>query len=231
MNNFKKNLAVNITLIAVLVFTVIHLLIVTLNLFGAVSLKFPLGFNYLLAYTFIILSLALYILSFFITKLKNLKVPTWVSIVFYVAFFLFTNVYYVCGLFENIFTLVFLYIYLGFMANIVSLSIFYNIQKDEKNRLKSSKNYIVTSVFMFSVAACAILLLIITAVKSFAFPTYDFSTLNVFVVEMSTMLLTSIIMAISFSVSLSKSKAFINYCLIKYNMPQDVQKSVRDKQL
>lgn len=231
MNNFKKNLATNITLIMVLVFTAIHLLVVTLNLFGAVSLNFPIGFNYLLAYTFIVLSLALYILSFFLTKLKNLKVPEWICVLFYVAFFLFTNVYYICGWFESIIALIFLYIYLAFLANIVSLSIFYNIQKDEKNRLKSSKNYIVTSVFMFSVAVCSILLLFITAIKAFAFPTYELTTVITFVIEMCTMLLTSMIMAITFSISLSKTKTFINCCLIKYNIPQDVQKSVRDKQL
>ena len=229
MNEFKKNLSINITLITVLVFTFVHLLILTLNLFGVTELTFPENFNFLLAYLLIILSLGLYIASFFLVKIRNIRVPNWISIVFYISFFLFTNVYYICGLFSNLIAIIFLFAYVAVMINIICLSIFYNLQKDEKNRLKSSKSYIVASVFLFSVAACAILILLITAIKAFFFPTYEMSTLYVYVIEMCTMVLISIVMTICFSLSLSKTKAFINSCLIKYTSAPASQRSVKDK--
>ena len=214
-----------------LVFTVIHLMIVTLNLFGATELAFPTDFNYLFAYFLVIISLVLYILSFFIVKLKNFRVPNWISIVFYVAFFLFTNVYYVAGLFTNLVALIFLFIYISVMVNIICLSIFYNLQKDEKNRLRSSKAYIITSVFLFSVAVSSLFILVITAMKAFFFPTYEMATLYVFVIEMCTMVLSSLIINVSFSLSLSRSKVFINSCLIKLSLNQSTQRSVKDKQV
>ena len=231
MDEFKKNLSINITLIAVLTFTVVHLLMLILNLFGVTEFVFPENFNYLLAFLLIILSLALYIVSFFLVKLKNIRVPNWISIVFYIAFFLFTNVYYITGLFNNLIAIIFLFAYVAVMINIICLSVFYNLQKDEKNRLKSSKSYITVSVLLFSIAVCAFFVLFITAIKAFFFPTYEMSTLYVYVIEMCTMTLASIIVTICFSISLSKNKVFINACLIKYSATPANQRSVKDKQV
>ena len=165
MKNFKKDLYSNITLISVLVFSSIHLLILTLNLFGATSLAFPENFNYIFAYFLVILCLALYILAFLVSDLKRWHIPTWLKVMFFVAFFVFTNVYYITGAFANIFAVVLMFIYLGFLINVVSVSIFYNAQKDEKNRLKASQKYIVTSVFMYSVAISCMLEFLSVLVK------------------------------------------------------------------
>ncbi len=217
MNSFKKDLACNIALIVALVFSVVHLIVLTLGLFGTITLNVYEEFNYIFAYILVVLSLALFILSFFITKIKGLVVPAWFRIMFYIAFFLFTNTYYIIGGYRNIISIIVFFIYLSFLSTIANLSIFYNTQKDEKNRLKTSKNYIVTSVFFYSVGTNAIIELLITAIKSFAFPDFIFSTLNTFIVEMSVMILTTIILTVIFYFSLSKSKKIINGCLIKTN--------------
>lgn len=229
MENFKKDLACNITLISVLFCTVVHLLLITLNLFSVINLKLNINFNYLVAYLLVIICFALYIFGFFITKFKSLIMPSWFRILFYIAFFLFTNVYYVAGLYQNLIAVVFLFAYIAFLINIIALSVFFNIQKDEKNRLKSTVTFLITSVFMYSVATCALFQFIFSIVKVFAFPDYKFATLLVFVVEMSTMLFVSVVMAIVLNASLKRSKTLINACLIKTGMNQSSNKTIKRK--
>lgn len=216
MNSFKKDLACNIALIVVLVFTAVHLLVLSLNLFGVTALTFAKGFNYVVAYILVVACLALYILAFFVVRLKNWLFPVWLRIVFYVAFFLFTNTYYILGLYQTILGLIIFYAYLSFIVNILCVTVFYNVQKDENNKLKTSKNYITTSVFLYSVAINSIILLLISIFKAFVFAAYVYSTLSAMVVELSVMTLVCVIMAVIFYLSLSKNKTFINGCLIKH---------------
>ena len=215
MNEFKKDLTCNITLITVLAFSVIHILLLTLNLFGVTELQFLGNFNYLVAYILVVVCSILYILGFFISKLQDLTIPKWFRMMFYIAFYLFTNVYYSLGLYENIYTLILFFAYISFLVNIASLTVFYNTQKDEKNRLKSTNKFLVTTVFFYAVAINAMIQFLINTFKAFAVPNYVFSTLSAFVIEMSTMLLVSIIMAVIFYQSLTKTKTLINGCLIK----------------
>lgn len=220
MSSFKKDLACNIALIVVLVFTCVHLLVLTLGIFNVITLNLPEDFSYIVAYIFVVVCLALYILSFFITKIKRMYIPQWFRILFYIAFFLFTNTYYIIGGYENIFAIILFFVYLSFLVTVISVSMFYHTQKDEKNRLKTSKNYILTSVFFYSVGTNAIIELIISAIKSFLFTDYTFTSLNMCIVEMATMILTTIIMCFFFWISLSRSKRFINGCLIKFAKPR-----------
>ena len=229
MKNFKKDLASNITLISVLTFTCVHLLIITLNLFGATNLAFHENFNYIFAYFLVIVSFALYVFGFFITNIKRWFIPSWLKVLFYVAFFVFTNVYYISGAFASIFAVVIMFVYLGFLINVVSVSIFYNAQKDEKNRLKATKNYIVTSVFMFAVAISMGVEFLSVMVKTFFMPDFVLSTLPAVLAEMGTLLLVSIVMAILYNLSLSKTKVFINKCLIKHSPANIISRSVKDK--
>lgn len=215
MNNFKKNLAVNISLIVVLVFTFVHLLLLTLNVFGVTSLNIYDGFNYFIAYMLVIFSLVLYILGFFIEKITKLVIPAWFQILFFIAFFLFTNTYYILNAYSNIFAMIALFAYLSLLVTIANISVFYHTQKDENNKLKASKNYIVTSIFFYSVGTNGLIELIITAIKAFAFQNYPLTTLNSYIVEFSAMILVTIVMTFALSLSLSKSKRFINACLIK----------------
>ena len=215
MKDFKKNLATNITLIVVLVFTLIHLFLLTLNVFSVTSFKIYDNFNYFIAYVLVIISLILYIFGFFIEKVTKLVIPAWFEILFYIAFFLFTNTYYILNAYSNIFTMIIFFAYLSLLVTIANISVFYHTQKDENNKLKASKNYIITSIFFYSVGTNAIIELFVTAIKAFVFPNYALTTLNSYIVEFSVMVLVSIVMTFALSVSLSKSKRFINACLIK----------------
>ena len=227
MSNFKKDLACNISLITVLVFTVVHILVLTLNLFGATDFAVPDYFNYIVAYVLVILSLGLYIFGFFITKIRGLILPVWFRIMFYFAFFVFTNTYYLSGLFANIYAVIFLFAYISLLVNILSLSIFYNVNKDEKNRLKTPTSYIIASVFFYSVAINAIIQFVINIFKAFLFKEFVFSTIMATVVEFSAMLLVSIIVAVVFNKSLKGTKGVINACLIKYYKEPAIKRSVK----
>ncbi len=229
MKSFRKDLACNITLIFVLVCTATHLVLVTLNLFGVTELAFAEGFNYILAYVLIALCLMLYIFGFFISSIKRLEFPAWLRIVLYFAFFIFTNTYYVLGWHQNIIALVFMFLYIGFCVNIISLSVFYNAQKDDYNRLKSTRKFIITSVFFYSAGACGIIEFFVTGIKSIFFSNYVTSTLLYFVAEMSALLTITIVMSIIFYVSLSKRKVIVNKSLIKIARKNTIQRSVKSK--
>ncbi len=226
MKNFKKDLACNISLIVVLVFTAIHLLLLTLNIFGVTNFNLYPSFNYIIAYVLVIVCLALYILSFFTCYLTRIEFPAWLRIVFYVALFLFTNTYYICNAFNNIFGEVFLFAYVAFLISITSVSVFYNVQKDDNYKLKASKEFITTSVFFYSLGADFIILTIVSIIKAFAFGG-EFASLVAAVVELCTMLLVTIVMSVVFDLSLAKSKKFINACLVKTKIREKTPKSAK----
>ena len=214
---FKDDLACNVTLIAVLLATVIYLLILTLNLFHVSHIDFHENFNYITAYIFVIACLALYIFGFFTYRLTNIYMPSWFRIMFYIAFFIFTNIYYVCNLFNSMLGLVFFFAYISFLVCIISLSIYFNTQKDEKNKLKIQSKSLIASVFFYSVAANAILQFVINFIKVIAFEGHKFSNLSAYLIEFGTMLGVSAIVAIIFALSLAGTKTLINACLIKVN--------------
>jgi len=220
MKTFKENLYANITLILVLLCNLTHLLIITLNVFGVTAIKFYDKFNYLVAYILIIVSLVIFILGFLFTKAIKFKIPQWFQIVFYIAFFVFTNTYYITNAFNDVFSMLFLYMYISFISIIANVSVFFNVQKDEKNKLKASKKYILTSIFFYSTGTNAIFLFIVSAVKTLFFTYHSFTELPFFVLEFSAMMVITIIMTIIFSISLSHSKKIINGCLIKKESEQ-----------
>ena len=215
MEKFKNNLISNITLIVSLVCTIVHLIILTVNIFKETPMMFYEGFSYLVAYILIIASLLIYMLFFYISRIGRLRIPSWFESVFYVAFFIFTNTFYITNAYSSIPAIIFLFAYLSMLSTITNVSIFYNVQKDERNRLIASKNYIVTSIFFYSTGTNAILELLVTIVKAFIFPRSLFSSLEFFIIESCTMLLITVVMCVLFYLSLSKTKKFINSCLIK----------------
>ena len=214
---FKEDLLCNITLICTLVFSGIHLLLITFNLLGITHFELYSKFNYVIAYILVIASLALYIFGFYVYHFSKIYMPAWFRMLFYIAFYLFTNVYYILNWFNTLVGLIFFYAYISFLACIISLSIYFNSQKDEKNKLKVAPKSLVTSVFFYSIAGNAILQFIINFVKILAFPNYEFSTLLVYIIEFGTMIAVTTLVTIAFSLSLSRSKSFINACLIKIN--------------
>ena len=214
MISFKKDLACNITLIAVLTVTVLHFILLTLNLFGVTNFALPANFNYIVAYVLIAVSLIIYVLSFFTCYLKRITFPTWLRISFYIALFLFTNTYYICGFMFNVVAEIFLFAYAAFLISVVAVSVFYNIQKDEKYRLKSSRAFICYSIFFYALGGDMILEILASIIKVLA-NGGAYASLEAALSQMCTMLLTTIIMTALFYMSLKKNKKFINACLVK----------------
>lgn len=215
--SFKEDLLCNITLICALVFTCVHLALLTFNIFGVTRFTLPENFNYIVAYILVVISLVLYVFGFYLYRFTRLYIPAWFRMLFYIAFFIFTNVYYICGFFGSILGLIFFFAYIAFLACIISLSIYFNTQKDDKNKLRIAPKSLVTSVFFYSVAGNAILQFVINLIKIIFFGSYKFTTLSAYLIEFGTMLAVCSIVSISFAISLALSKRFINACLIKIN--------------
>jgi hypothetical protein len=153
--------------------------------------------------------------------------PAWLRIMFYIAFFLFTNTYYILGWFGTIFGLILFFAYIAFLIGVLSVSIFYNVQKDEKNRLKSTTRFISLSIFCYSIAFSTFVQFAVAIIRIAFFHTNALSTLSVYVIEMATMLVVNIVMTIAFWLSLQKNKKFINACLVRKTMRVVVKKYVK----
>lgn len=215
--SFREDLLCNVTLICALVFTCVHLMLVTFNLFGLTKFGLPENFSYVVAYILVIISLALYVFGFYLYRFSRLYIPAWFRMLFYIAFFIFTNIYYICGFFGSMLGLIFFFAYIAFLACIISLSIYFNTQKDEKNKLKIAPKSLITSVFFYSIAGNALLQFVINLVKVIFFGSYKFTTLSAYLIEFGTMIAVCSAVSIAFAVSLALSKRFINACLIKIN--------------
>jgi len=206
-----------ILLYFVLVLSIAHLTILTLSLFNILKIN-VLGkhFNYLLAFILVAICLLLYIALMFIEKSKKLVIPEWFKVLFYISFYVFTNIYYFFGLYSTLAGLIVFYIILAFILNIIALSIFFNIQKSETNVLKTTTTYTTFTTFCFAIAFGGIIETLISAYKIIFAKTSIYSSLTILVADMCIIILVSALMAIAFALSLSKSKKLINKCLIKY---------------
>ena len=141
--------------------------------------------------------------------------PAWFRMLFYIAFFLFTNVYYIVNWFNTLLGLIFFYAYISFLACIISLSIYFNSQKDDKNKLRIAPKSLITSVFFYAIAGNALVQFVVNLVKVIAFKNYEFSTLSVYLIEFGVMIGITVVVTIAFALSLARTKRFINACLIK----------------
>ena len=214
---FKEDLLCNITLICTLAFSGIHLLLLTFNLIGITDFELYGRFSYVVAYILVIASLALYVFGFYIYHFSRIYMPAWFRMLFYIAFFFFTNVYYILNWFNTLVGLIFFYIYISFLVCIISLSVYFNSQKDDKNKLKIAPKSLITSVFFYSIAGNALIQFLVNMIKVIAFKNYEFSTLSIYLIEFGIMIAVASVVAIVFAISLAGSKKFINACLIKVN--------------
>lgn len=207
----------------VLALSIVHLVFLMLGLFGVLTpsyLERP-YFSYIVAFVLVALCLMMYICLMIIEKRGRMIMPEWFKVVFYVGFYIFTNVYYYFGLFGSVAGLIIFYMFLAFVINIIALAVFFNTQKSENNVLKGGVTFTTVTVFCYSVAAGALLETVISAFKMVLFSQTMFATLSMFIIDMCVIVLVSIVMAIAFGLSLSKTKALINKCLIKmYNEKQ-----------
>lgn len=218
-----KKIKEKIKLTSILLWTVlglslVHLTFLLLGLFGVVTpdVLNRDSFSYILAFVLVGICLALYIIFMFIEKAQKMIIPEWFKAVFYVGFYIFTNVYYYFGLFGTLAGLIAFYVYLAFVLNIIAVSVFYNTQKTENNILKSTTTFTTITTFTYAVAGGTLLEIIISSFKLMFAKNSIYSTLSMVVVDMCVMILVSLVMAIIFAVSLNKQKKIINGCLIKY---------------
>ena len=141
--------------------------------------------------------------------------PSWFRILFYVAFFLFTNTYYILNWYASIIGLIAFFAYFAFIISIICLSVYFNVEKDNKNKLKTVPKHLIVNVYFYSLAIQAIFQFFVNLVKALAFPKYEFSNLLTYTIEFGTMFAVTTIMVLLFALSLYSSKKFINACLIK----------------
>lgn len=198
--------------------SLVHLVFLLLGLFNVLTPSWLTRktFNYVVAFILVGLCLVFYICLMLIEKRGKLLIPTWFKIVLYIGFYVFTNVYYYFGLYGELAGLIIFYLYLGLVLNIISLALFFNTQKTENNVLKATTTFTVVTTFCYSVAGGALIETIISALKLLISTDSIFSSLSMFIIDMCLMVLVSILFAIAFSLSLSKSKTLINNCLIKH---------------
>ena len=126
------------------------------------------GFNYIWAFVIVLVGLGLYILFMYMEKWRNWVVPTWFKCLFYVAFFVFTNVYFVFGLYQTVAGVVVFDICLAALLNIAAVSLFYNTQKDNKNAVKTTDKFLCFSTFCYAVTGATVYQIISLLVKVIA---------------------------------------------------------------
>lgn len=211
-----------ILLVSSIVLSVGWVIVLALGLFNVLNYSAVIGthFNYIAGFTIVILGLLLYIAMMFIEKWKNLIIPIWFKNLFYVAFFVFTNIYYFFGLYNTLAGLLIFDVYLAILINILSVSIFYNTQKDSKNLVKTSDKFLTVSCCSYSFAAILIYQVLSCVCKIIANNDTPFGSIAAFVAESSIMILVSLIFAIMFTLSLKRNRVLINKCLIKH-IPAD----------
>ncbi len=208
----------NILLYSAIVLSGLWIIMLSLGMFEVFNLYKVAGtnFNYWWAFAIVIVCMLLYIGFLFIEKIKNLDIPAWFKNLFYVAFFVFTNVYYLFGLYHTIAGIVIFDICFAALINILAVSLFYNTQKDAKNAVKTTDKFLVFSCFCYSSAAILIYQLIVGICKCFAKKLIITNIAALFVTEISTMLCVTFVFAIIFTLSMRGSRRLVNNCLIKY---------------
>lgn len=222
----KNQKASYITLLTSLVLSVAHLVILFLGVFGVLVPDWQIfsNFNYLIAFSLIAVNFILVIVFMAIEKYKLLEIPDWFRVVFFIGFFVFTNVYYYFNLYNLIYTEILFYVYLSVVLSILSISIFYNIQKDEKGMVKTNNKYACVSTFTYSTSMFLIIETIITAIKVLLYQGSN-NGLNLFLIHSSVAILINVVISIIFYFSLIKTKRIINNCLIKVVSKEPVEEA------
>ena len=219
MKNTQQKIKLSSVLLwAVLALSLVHFTFLLLGLFGIIvpACLEREGFNYILSFVLVAICLVLYVVLMVIEHKKKMVMPEWFKNVFYVGFYVFTNVYYYFGLYGTLAGLLIFYVCLAFVLNIISLSIFFNTQKTDSNVLRTTNTFTSLTTFTYAVTGGALIETIISAFKLIFAKNSVFSTLSMFIIDMCVIVLVSIIMAIIYGSSLSKKKTVINGCLIKF---------------
>ena len=181
-----------VLLYGVLALSLAHFTILLLSLFGVITPAWleRIGFNYIVAFALVAICLILYITLMLVEKKKKMVMPEWFKNVFYVGFYVFTNIYYFFGLFATLAGLIVFYVYLAFVLNIVALSIFFNTQKSD-NVLRTTNTFTALTTFTYAVTGGALIETVISAIKLICAKTSVFSTLSMVIIDMCVIVLVS----------------------------------------
>lgn len=191
------------------------LVLVCLGLFGVVVPSWikANNYNYMIALLLVVLNLVLDIVFMVIETKNKLDIPEWFRVVFFIGFFIFTNVYYYFGLYSIIYTEILFYVYLAVVFAVLSISIFFNVQKNENNMVKTTNAYAAVSTFTYSTSMFLIFETIVALVKIVSNTAEN--ALLTFLISSCTCLFVSLIISVLFYKSLTGKKKFINACLIR----------------
>lgn len=211
-------------LISALVLSVLWFGFLMLTLFKVIDISAILApsFNYLLAFASIVCCLGLYTLALFIENRNFLNVPVWISCCFYVAFFLFTNVYYLFDLYNIIWTNLLFYVCLSVLVSILSISIYYNCLKENDGTLKNKIGFTGFMLFCISITISVIFELVVMFIKFCLNTTINLTSHTL--ASFGILVLGATIFAIIFHHSIKGNKKFANACLIKVK-PVNLQSS------
>ena len=215
MNNRKASY---ITLICSLCLSVAQLVILFLGVFGVLVPTWHIesSFNYLVAFCLIAVNLILDVVFMVIENKKLLEIPEWFRVVFFIGFFVFTNIYYFFNLYNLIYTSIIFYIYIAVVLSILSISIFYNVQREGKTA-KVNNKFAAVSTFTYATSMFLVIETIITALRTLFNSVKVTNALTLFLINSCIAILISLVIAIIFYVSLTKTKKIVNRCLIKIN--------------
>ena len=189
-----------------------------LGVFGALDVKSIAGahFNYIAALIIDIVGILFYVGFVFVEKIRNLTIPEWFKVLFYIAFLVFTNVYYLFSWYHTIAGLIVFAVYIAVLFNILAVSLFYNTQKDAKNVVKTTDRFLVFSCFAYAGLMTLVYQLISVLVKLLSNSTDVIASLAMIVSEMSVMLFVGFVFALLFAISLKRTRRLVNACLIKH---------------
>ncbi|MBQ7579205.1 MAG: hypothetical protein IJT25_01595 [Clostridia bacterium] len=211
----------NIFLICALSLSALYFVFLMLGLFNVINISGVLGknFNYLLAFAAIVACLGLYTISLFIENHNALEVPTWLACSFYVCFFVFTNIYYLFGLYDILITNLIFYIALGVLIGVLSLSIYYNCLKNDDGYLQNKLGFTSFMLFSISTTISVCFSLVVMFIKFIVNTNVNLTihTLSSFGI----LLLASALLSIIFNISIKTDKKFANACLIKTKAKND----------
>lgn len=217
LNPTKKKLGFSEWLeILVFAFSTIHLTFLLLSLFNVFrpDVMTRESFSYVVAFILLAVCLLLFLSLMLTEKFGKIKMPNWLKCVLYFGFFIFTNVYYAIGAFENMWFMIVFFIFLSFVVNIVSLSLFYNLQKTDNGIIKTNNGFVAFFTFCASVTAITLINIILSSINILL---NSAATTTLFIAYISAAILVSLSMSVIFYMSLTKTKKIINACLIKSN--------------
>ena len=212
-DNKKKIKISDIFLYVAIFLTFAFLIFVTIDLFTSLNSRIVGSFtpNFLLTYLMMSISTIIYILLLIFER-KNLNFPEWFKCFLIFSVFVFCSIYPYLNLFTIIYTDILYNVVFSIIINIISISIFYNLLKDNNNNLKSKPFTLSLFCFSFTVMF-AVIIELIEVLFNIIIRSENIVSINL-IIDLLVIICSSIILNIIFFISLKTDKKLINSFLI-----------------